>query len=243
MASAEAELSDALGRLQASPPAIAVISTVTGRRLGPAPVPVSHWLAQLTMPVEFSAAIAAVPEIRRRIFVEIGAVPELSGHLKAQAANGDVVLTTASSAGVTAESLSRVTGLAWAAGAEVSWPRGRRCVQLPGYPFERRRYWHGDEAAPVAAKPPARQQAEGGPAPADPLATVLEIWRDLLGYAEIDADDDFFSLGGHSLLGLALCGRLREFSELPQMRWLYRHPTPRSQARAIFPRLRSERAS
>ncbi len=243
MASAEAELADALGRLTAAPPAIAVISTVTGRRLGPAPAPAAHWLAQLTMPVEFSAAIAAVPAIRRRIFVEIGAVPELSGHLKAQAAPGDVVLTTASSAGVTAESLGRVTGLAWAAGAQVSWPRGRRCVPLPGYPFERRRYWHGDEAAPIASAPPDRRRAQDRPAAADPLGTVLGIWRDLLGYAEIDADDDFFSLGGHSLLGLALCDRLREFSELPRMRWLYRHPTPRAQASAIFSRMTSERAS
>ncbi len=39
---------------------------------------------------------------------------------------------------------------------------------------------------------------------------LVEIWREILGIEEIGIEDDFFDLGGHSLLGLRLMWRLRE---------------------------------
>ena len=39
---------------------------------------------------------------------------------------------------------------------------------------------------------------------------LAEIWQDLLGIAEVGVHDSFFSLGGHSLLGLKLVSRLRD---------------------------------
>jgi acyl transferase domain-containing protein len=39
---------------------------------------------------------------------------------------------------------------------------------------------------------------------------IAAIWRDLLGIAQIGVHDDFFQLGGHSLMGTQLSTRLRE---------------------------------
>ena len=44
---------------------------------------------------------------------------------------------------------------------------------------------------------------------ADPRSAVTALWRDLLGVEEIGAGDDFFELGGDSLLALQLLARMR----------------------------------
>ncbi|HEV7590086.1 MAG TPA: SDR family oxidoreductase, partial [Longimicrobium sp.] len=64
-------------------------------------------------------------------------------------------------------------------------------------------------------------------APRTALERELEqLWGQLLGVAEIGVHDDFFRLGGHSLLGTRLIGRVRQEmgAELP-IQALFRAPT------------------
>ena len=58
-------------------------------------------------------------------------------------------------------------------------------------------------------------------------ATVVEIWRRVLGLSAVDIHDDFFALGGHSLLGGQVMVGLRDAMglELPPG-LLFEHPTP-----------------
>jgi acyl transferase domain-containing protein/thioesterase domain-containing protein len=70
-----------------------------------------------------------------------------------------------------------------------------------------------------APKPPAQSHASS-PAPAQPAAggngarrdslegTLIGWWEELLGVTGIGAQDDFFDLGGHSLLGVRLLTRI-----------------------------------
>ncbi|MGR3742639.1 MAG: non-ribosomal peptide synthetase [Pseudooceanicola nanhaiensis] len=63
---------------------------------------------------------------------------------------------------------------------------------------------------------------------------VTAIWADLVGAEEIGIDDDFFAVGGHSLLAMRLLIRLREeFGVDLQLAQLYRALTPASQAALI----------
>jgi len=39
---------------------------------------------------------------------------------------------------------------------------------------------------------------------------IAEIWQDLLGVSEVGIHDNFFEMGGHSLLGTQLISRLRQ---------------------------------
>lgn len=73
-----------------------------------------------------------------------------------------------------------------------------------------------DHSAPTAA--PARSKTAAYHAPSTDVETkVAAIWREALGVDPIGLDDDFFELGGNSLIGLQILSRLRaEFEvELP----------------------------
>ena len=64
-------------------------------------------------------------------------------------------------------------------------------------------------------------------APGTPVEEVLvEIWQDLLNVERIGRHDDFFMLGGHSLLGTRLIARLKEGLKIElELRLLFEHPT------------------
>jgi acyl carrier protein len=45
--------------------------------------------------------------------------------------------------------------------------------------------------------------------------TIAGIWCEVLGVAEVGSDDNFFDLGGHSLLTIQVQGKLREVFDRP----------------------------
>jgi phthiocerol/phenolphthiocerol synthesis type-I polyketide synthase E len=52
--------------------------------------------------------------------------------------------------------------------------------------------------------------ADPAVAESNELSVILEIWKDLLGTDSIDPSDNFFNLGGHSLMGTMMISRVRE---------------------------------
>jgi amino acid adenylation domain-containing protein len=63
------------------------------------------------------------------------------------------------------------------------------------------------KALPLPASPTTTM---GGRAPAEGLESrIAAIFTDLLGHDSISADDDFFAIGGHSLLAMRLAARIR----------------------------------
>ncbi|MEU5093678.1 amino acid adenylation domain-containing protein [Streptomyces sp. NPDC020996] len=81
-----------------------------------------------------------------------------------------------------------------------------------------------------------RQWPERGPVVATTTeeALVLAAWREVLDLPEVGLDDDFFRLGGHSLLMTRLAALLAESSGLvPDFRRLHFAGTPRAQARLL----------
>ncbi|GGS82833.1 non-ribosomal peptide synthetase [Nonomuraea spiralis] len=74
-------------------------------------------------------------------------------------------------------------------------------------------------------------------APRTPLeAVVVETWADVLGLdaATVSAEDDFFDLGGHSMLATRAAGRLSRVLGRPvSLRRLFEHPTPAALAASL----------
>ncbi|HEU0053517.1 MAG TPA: amino acid adenylation domain-containing protein, partial [Longimicrobium sp.] len=63
---------------------------------------------------------------------------------------------------------------------------------------------------------------------------VAEAWREVLGIDRVGRDDDFFDLGGHSLLGTRVLSRLRQRLGVPlAVRALFDHPTVAKLAAAV----------
>ncbi|WP_394823560.1 type I polyketide synthase [Pendulispora albinea] len=144
----------------------------------------------------------------------------------------------------------------WQAGVRVDWAayyrdERRQRVPLPTYPFERKRFWierprphptpsleSAAEPAPVPAAPkhprPASLRSPFA-APATALERLLtEQWEHALGIAPIGVLDNFFDLGGDSLIAVQLSARLERAMgrEVPAVTF-YEGLTVRSLARLL----------
>jgi acyl carrier protein len=94
------------------------------------------------------------------------------------------------------------------------------------------------KALPTAASSTTAEvpsDTEPDTAPDDPLHQVLSsIWAEILDCEQVGANDDFFALGGHSLMGTALIAQLRDAFQLEiPLRLLFDHPTVAKLATAL----------
>lgn len=82
------------------------------------------------------------------------------------------------------------------------------------------------ETAAVAAAPPVGETEQ----------QLAVIWRELLGRSDIHRDDNFFALGGHSLMALRMFYRItREFDKSLPLATLLQHPTIEGLAGVLAP--------
>jgi acyl transferase domain-containing protein len=134
------------------------------------------------------------------------------------------------------EAMLNSVGRLWLQGARIDWSgfwrhEKRRRVPLPTYAFERKRHWidphpqfsFGKDSSPPTEKTETEcDGAIGGcdssipanagefSAPTDDVEVgVAEIWQRLLGVERVGVYDNFFALGGHSMLGAQLLAALR----------------------------------
>ena len=86
------------------------------------------------------------------------------------------------------------------------------------------------------------QPGESGPSPSttsvEPSGSleirVAEVWKEVLGVSRVGVDDNFFDLGGHSLLVVRLHQRLSSVLETkPTLLDLFKHPTVRRLVRHL----------
>jgi len=70
--------------------------------------------------------------------------------------------------------------------------------------------------------------------PTNPTETMLiRIWTEVLGVSPIGIRDDFFELGGDSLIGLRMTARAEDFGVHLSVDQLFRHPTVQELATAV----------
>jgi acyl transferase domain-containing protein len=153
-----------LSRIKLSPPQIPILSTVTGQILSPqqAGDPM-YWARHLRETVRFSEAIAEALKLANGVMLEVGPGQTLSTLTRQQPnlAAEQVVAAVSPHAkqSVSAgKQLWSALGALWQAGVTVDFAGAyqrerRRRVNLPGYPFERQRYWY-DQISPTAVEEP-----------------------------------------------------------------------------------------
>ena len=87
---------------------------------------------------------------------------------------------------------------------------------------------------PVPSRPAGTRAPAAPAAAADDLAgALLDVWCQVFGFA-VELSDDFFELGGNSLLAVRMTAVMRE-RKLPALhpRLLYLHPTVSRLAAAL----------
>ncbi len=143
-------------------------------------------------------------------------------------------------------------GRLWLAGIQVDWSgfyadENRHRLPLPNYPFERKRYWidtgkqiftsvstasksHEElEKSPVGDQTQSVQKIENKcdySFTDDIEKTVANIWEELLGIDEVGIQDDFFELGGSSIIAVRLFAQIEKiFGKRLPLSTLYEAPT------------------
>jgi acyl transferase domain-containing protein/surfactin synthase thioesterase subunit len=183
----------------------ALFSTVTGRQVDGADLGAAYWADNLRQPVRFSHAIAALAEDGVDVFLEISPHPVLVQSIADTLAHHGREGVTRGSLrrdGDESAALLVAIGGLYTAGCALDWaklaPAGRP-VQLPAYPWQRRRYWidhrPGRELRPEQAAEPGIYTTEL-PERNDRPATPGDGWlRTLL--AQADREHRRGLLAGH----------------------------------------------
>ncbi|NUQ79828.1 MAG: alpha/beta fold hydrolase, partial [Polyangiaceae bacterium] len=219
---------------------IPLVSNVTGTWLRDAESrDPSHWARHLCSPVRFADGIATLLADPDHVFVEVGPGRTLSSLTARQPRSGSARLITTSmaAAGSARTDVEAALGAAarlWCAGAPIHFEalhqgERRRRIPLPTYPFERTRYVI--ERAPRARTgswtarttprrtPPTSTKEPRPSRPSIPMSPAEQalagIWRELLGVEVLRPDDNFFDLGGDSLLAVRLRTKIRERFGVP----------------------------
>ncbi|WP_417803693.1 type I polyketide synthase [Streptomyces coerulescens] len=156
------QLLSALGELNPRPALVPFYSTVTGGRLDTTSLDAGYWYRNLRQTVRMEAATRALLAAGHRVFVESSPHPVLAGAIgetcEAAGAEDAVVLGSVRRQAGDARAFLLSAAAGWAAGLTVDWrpcfpsaARAEPAVELPTYPFQRRRYWPTPEAAPARA--------------------------------------------------------------------------------------------
>ncbi|MEZ4265866.1 MAG: beta-ketoacyl synthase N-terminal-like domain-containing protein [Myxococcota bacterium] len=220
-----------------SPPRIPVISGTTGRPLTDAEATdPEYWVRHLVEPVQLARAMETLGQDESLVLIEAGPNRSMSALASYNLPGHTVVASLPADedpagehATLCARREAADLALLWASGVRVPAssvegahaPRPRR-ISLPTTPFDRVRYWPeaaGAHVAAPAAPGPAEKRRRRHPRPdiatphvaprTDAETLIADIVAELLGIEGVGAHDDFFSLGGSSLITLQLIQQVK----------------------------------
>ncbi len=190
----------------------------------------SYWAKQLRQPVHlrecFETILRQSPEA---ILLEVGPGRTLSASARRNLGQGSKSAIISSTRHPKEEEsdtafILAALGRLWLNSAKLDWKtfyanEKRQRISLPTYPFERKRYWitpgklspSGFIAPKETSLTNADNEAEEKSVTRRPDApktnteiALAEIWQGLLGVDEVSIHDNFFDLGGSSLLATRL---------------------------------------
>ncbi|MEM8809152.1 MAG: SDR family oxidoreductase [Cyanobacteria bacterium P01_G01_bin.38] len=134
-------------QIQYQPPRLNLISNVTGEVMGAEIATANYWCRHVRMPVQFYKGMQCLAGLKPDVYLELGPKPILLG-MGRQCGVGDQSLWLPSLRPPRADwqSLLSSLGQLYVNGAAIDWQAvdadyAQQRVVLPGYPFQRQRYW------------------------------------------------------------------------------------------------------
>ncbi|WP_169708646.1 non-ribosomal peptide synthetase/type I polyketide synthase [Trinickia terrae] len=229
-------------RMELHAPRIPIVSTATGQPMTDhdATSPL-YWANHLRLPVRFAEAVGTLCMEDNVVLLEVGPRTTLCSlaSMQFKRESRQFAISTLNDSARDDEealSLARALGHLWLAGFELDWQayygRASRRVELPAYPFERKRYWidpaqtrpagerHAGQPTPSAADaeaclPPAIRETPGkrpATSKAGLLGELKRILESISGesYDDVSPAASLFELGLDSLLLTPLTYKLKE---------------------------------
>jgi len=220
--------------IQLHPPKIPMVSNVSGTWLTDAQATDSnYWVAQLRQTVLFSASVKTIFKSTSTIFLEIGP-GHILGSLVKQNLPDQPQIAIFSTLPHPLDNepddlyLLNMLGKLWLHGIKLNFAayhaqEQRRRVPMPTYPFEKQYYslFANNKSMDIQrhAEPEIQLNytthhrtflnTDYTP-PTNELERILvEFWEDLFLMRPIGISDNFFSLGGNSLMGIQFIGKIR----------------------------------
>lgn len=248
-----------VAQVKLEPPQIPFVSNVTGTWITPAQATSpAYWAAHLRQTVRFSDCLGTLMQEADRVLLEVGPGRTLCTLAKRHPGKtaGQIVLSSIRHPSERASDeafILNTAGQLWLAGVRVDWPAlhegPRRRIPLPSYPFERKHYWIASAkpscttASAVLPEDTGQESAlfDGGIAhddsdtPGDAAERLIAgIWEECLGIDGVDPAENFFELGGNSLVAVRVISQIRKALavRLP-VSSLFENPTVEALAKAV----------
>lgn len=200
-------------------PKIPIISNVTGTWLSDkeATDP-NYWYKHLRQMVQFSKGIDLLLASKHPFFLEIGLGNSLSSFVRANDAHPEHIVHTLPNHHQKNTDLYQLLyslGFIWSNGMPINLKTlsksGQKYIALPTYAFQRKRYWVESENQldnPMDSLEDTQNtkiEVKNSIVPSSLVEQKLVyLFGKTLGIDNIDVNDDFFDLGGHSLAAIKL---------------------------------------
>lgn len=249
------EFAEFLSQVELHKPGTPLLSNVTGSWMtdDEATDP-AFWASQIRATVKFADEVGLILQNPLRVLVEVGPGGTLTGsavrHPQWSATHRAIRLMRHQMQNRSdRDTFLLALGQLWSAGVEVDWSRlsadQPQRVSLPGYPFARQKYWveprrTGWVDTPASANGAAHPSSNGTATNAvdkngqsEIEARLQRICAECLGMPSVGVKDNFFDIGGDSLLaiGVAMSATNQGLELTPQD--LYDHPSVSSLAEAL----------
>ncbi|OHU90805.1 MULTISPECIES: hybrid non-ribosomal peptide synthetase/type I polyketide synthase [Pseudoalteromonas] len=181
----------------------------------------NYWVNHLRGTVQFANGLNTILQDSKAVLLEVGPGQVLSTLAKRsfQVKNSIASARHAKDQRCDVDTWLRAFGALWQAGVAVDWSllhQGsfRRRIAAPTYQFDKQSYWVGNDAQTtqeVAVTESSAAGTEQQPSlDAGIDAIVARIWQDAFGIDKVDLSENFFQLGGDSLLATQLLSRVRQ---------------------------------
>lgn len=199
-----------------------------------------YWVNHLRNTVQLQKGISLLSKYKKAVFLEIGPGRTLSSLTKRQLVGYSVFASMRHKNEVIEDDifLTRTIGSLWMEGVDIDWDnfygdRKMNRVIIPTYPFERKRFFIEPSHSKVIA---ISEESEGAEAEnsneiienelnlherqdmstpyVEPQNTVekiiVSVWEDTLGIGKIGVKDNFYELGGNSMILTQIVSKLKE---------------------------------
>lgn len=223
-----------------------------------------YWAQHLRQTVRFSDCMQELMKEQNRVFLEVGPGHTLStlSRQHPDKKKEQMVLSSIRHPKMTYSDVAFILkslGQLWLSGVQLDWSgvyekERRHRLPLPTYSFERTRCWVEPSKQVSALSEMANQDEEGGKtsvsAPTnleqkiDVAAggangnnieqSLANIWKELLGVEQVSIHDNFFDLGGSSMIATSMFAQIEKvFGNKLPLATLYKAPTVKQLAGII----------